>query len=108
MAELVTRVVQNKNTSFLHCNGAIKPLNGLWSSLSKVELVFLPPYAPNLNLIERYWKYFKKIVLYNRYYEKFDDFKTSCELFFKNIKKHKTALRSLLTENFHIVGKCTC
>lgn len=75
---------------------------------SKVELVFLPAYAPNLNLIERYWKYFRKIVLYNRYYEKFDDFKISCEIFFKNIKQHKTALRSLLTENFHIVGKCSC
>jgi len=32
---------------------------------SRIKLVFLPPYAPNLNLIERYWRYFKKIVLYN-------------------------------------------
>jgi transposase len=30
---------------------------------SKIELVFLPPYAPNLNLIERYWKFFKKQIL---------------------------------------------
>ena len=29
-------------------------------------LEFLPPYAPNLNLIERYWKLFKKKVLYGR------------------------------------------
>jgi hypothetical protein len=27
---------------------------------SKIELVFLPPYSPNLNLIERFWKFFKK------------------------------------------------
>jgi transposase len=27
---------------------------------SKIELIFLPPYAPNLNLIERYWRFFKK------------------------------------------------
>jgi transposase len=26
---------------------------------SKIELVFLPPYSPNLNLIERFWKFFK-------------------------------------------------
>ena len=38
---------------------------------SSIELIFLPPYAPNLNLIERYWKYFKKIVLYISYYEPF-------------------------------------
>ena len=73
---------------------------------SRVVLVFLPPYSPNLNLIERYWKYFKKIVLYNHYYEKFDEFKSACEAFFHNIRQHKMALRSLLTENFHIIGEC--
>jgi transposase len=36
---------------------------------SKIELVFLPPYAPNLNLIERYWWFFKKEILYGKYYE---------------------------------------
>ena len=73
---------------------------------SRVVLVFLPPYSPNLNLIERYWKYFKKIVLYNRYYEKFDEFKSACEQFFHNIRQHKNELSSLLTENFHIIGEC--
>jgi len=29
---------------------------------------FLPAYSPNLNLIERFWKFFKRQVLYNRYY----------------------------------------
>lgn len=47
---------------------------------SKIELVFLPPYSPNLNLIERYWKFFKKKVLYNRYYEKFNEFKDALDL----------------------------
>ncbi|WP_083398570.1 transposase [Nitrosomonas communis] len=35
---------------------------------SKIKLVFLPPSAPHLNLIERYWKFFKKKILYGRYY----------------------------------------
>lgn len=34
----------------------------------RIHLVFLPPYSPELNLIERVWKYFKKEVLYNKYY----------------------------------------
>jgi transposase len=34
---------------------------------SKIELVFLPPYAPNLNLIERYGRFFKKEILYGKY-----------------------------------------
>jgi len=70
---------------------------------SRVELMFLPPYAPNLNLIERYWKYFKKIILYNRYYETFDEFKKSCEHFFDNTDEHRSPLRSLLAENFQII-----
>ena len=42
---------------------------------SKIQIIFLPPYSPNLNLIERLWRFLKKIVLYNRYYERFVDFK---------------------------------
>ncbi len=72
---------------------------------SRIILVFLPPYSPNLNLIERYWKYFKKIVLYNRYYETFGEFKSACEKFFHNIGQYRDGLRSLLTENFHIIGE---
>jgi transposase len=49
---------------------------------SKIKLVFLPPHAPNLNLIERYWKFFKKKILYGRYYETFSLFKSTCEAFF--------------------------
>ena len=71
---------------------------------SRIKLVFLPPYAPNLNLIERLWKFFKKKVLYNRYYESFDEFRASCEEFFRNPRKYHRELRSLLTENFQIVG----
>ena len=39
-----------------------------------IELLFLPPYSPNLNLIERLWKLTKKRCLTNRYYENFDKF----------------------------------
>jgi transposase len=40
-----------------------------------VELLFLPPYSPTLNLIERLWKFVKKHCLYSKYYEKFEPFK---------------------------------
>ena len=48
---------------------------------SRIELMFLPPYSPNLNLIERFWKFFKKQVLYNQYYGTFRQFKSACEFF---------------------------
>jgi len=70
---------------------------------SKIKLIFLPPYCPNLNLIERLWKYFRKQVLYNRYYEHFAEFKAACLRFFEGIDEHVTALRSLLTENFQVI-----
>ena len=74
---------------------------------SKIKLIFLPPYSPNLNLIERLWKYFRKIVLYNKYYETFDEFKKACKSFFRRIKRHKGELSSLMTENFQIIGTNT-
>ena len=36
-----------------------------------IELLFLPSYSPNLNLIERLWKFVKKTCLYSKYYGKF-------------------------------------
>jgi transposase len=72
---------------------------------SRIKLVFLPPYAPNLNLIERLWKFFKKKVLYNRYYESFDGFHKACEDFFSNPGEYHGDLRLLLTENFEITGR---
>ena len=71
---------------------------------SRIKLVFLPPYAPNLNLIERLWKLFKKQTLYNRYFETFAEFKSACAAFFANPGKYRGEMRSLLTENFEIVG----
>jgi len=70
---------------------------------SRIKLVFLPAYAPNLNLIERFWKFFKKTILYNRYFESFSEFRAACEQFFQNPSEYKRELRSLLTENFAIV-----
>ncbi len=40
-----------------------------------IELLFLPSYSPNLNLIERLWKFVKKKCLYSQYYETFANFK---------------------------------
>jgi transposase len=46
-----------------------------------IELLYLPPYSPHLNLIERLWKFVKKNCLYSKYYSNFTFFKeaiTSC------------------------------
>jgi len=69
---------------------------------TKSKLIFLLPYSPNLNLIERYRKFFKKKVMNDHYYETFDEFKQACKNFFRKRKKYFPELQTLLTENFHI------
>jgi transposase len=70
---------------------------------SKIVCIPLPPYSPNLNLIERLWKFFKKKVLYNKFYESFDCFKDAVSHFFQyGIRKYKKDIMQLLAENFHI------
>lgn len=71
---------------------------------SKIKLLFMPPYSPNLNLIERLWKFMRKTILYNKYYEKFADFKAEVMRFFENIAEYNNKLSTLLTKNFQIIG----
>jgi transposase len=76
----------------------------VWEYLkeSKIELIYLPPYSPNLNLIERLWKFFKKKVIYNKYYERYEMFKYTVMQFFENIEVYENELKSLMSENFQL------
>ena len=69
---------------------------------SRIKIEFLPSYSPNLNLIERLWKFFYKKTLYNKYYETYEEFKDKCLGFFEAIGKYKGELRTLLTDNFQL------
>jgi transposase len=69
----------------------------------RIRLLFLPSYSPNLNIIERLWKFFKKKILYNTYYQDFAVFRKYCLNFFKNIEKFRTELQSLMTDNFQLI-----
>lgn len=66
-----------------------------------IELCYLPAYSPNLNLIERVWKFVKKQCLYSKYYADFATFKTAIETCVQEMPTtHKAALDSLLTLRF--------
>jgi transposase len=76
---------------------------------SKVKIIFLPPYSPNLNLIERLWRLLKKIDLYNEPYMggTTSDLlisKPRFSSFFANIKQYRPELESLMTLKFHTLG----
>lgn len=70
---------------------------------SKIKLVFLPSYSPNLNLIERLWKFFKKKVLYNRYHENIKVFRKACIKFFRNIHEHYDEIKKFMTGEFELI-----
>jgi transposase len=66
-----------------------------------IELLFLPPYSPNLNLIERLWRFVRKECLYNTYYEHFDAFKQAItQCLAETTGRHQAALNHLLTLEF--------
>lgn len=74
---------------------------------TRIRMLYLPAYSPNLNLIERLWKFYHRKVLYNQYVETFQEFRAKTVRFFKYIRKYKDELSSLLTENFEIIGATT-
>jgi transposase len=72
-----------------------------------IELLFLPAYSPNLNLIERLWKFVKKQVLYSKYYSDFSHFRgaiTDCLT--QTHTTHRNEIDCLLTLNFQAFRKC--
>ena len=66
-----------------------------------IELLYLPAYSPNLNLIERFWKWVKKQCLYSKYYATSADFQAAIqECIAQAPSKHPAELESLLTLQF--------
>jgi transposase len=68
-----------------------------------IELLFLPSYSPNLNLIERLWRFLKREALYGRYHPTFADFQAAIQDTLAQLStKHKDSLASLMTLNFQV------
>jgi transposase len=68
-----------------------------------IGLIFLPPYSPNLNLIDRFWKLVKAKVLNAAYHGTFEDFKRTIDDCVSGSEgKHKKETASLISENFQL------
>jgi transposase len=85
------------NTSYHHAP-AVKQV----AAALRMELLYLPPYSPNLNLIERFWKFVGRKVARNRYYATFVEFRTAVQNVLNNIAAYGDELASLLTERFQL------
>ena len=84
------------NARYQHCilvEEAAKILN--------ITLLFLPSYSPNLNIIERLWKFTKKKILYAKYYDSPVKFHLAITDFFQTVNdKYNADLKNLLTLKF--------
>ena len=72
---------------------------------SRIRLEFLPPYSPNLNIIERLWRFMHKHTTYSRFYPTFQEFREELLMFFQRLPdEFADSLRSLLTLRFNILS----
>lgn len=69
----------------------------------KFQIEFLPPYAPNLNLIERFWRFVKEKLVKNTYYEKYKTFRAQAFRLLNHVDKHVDEFKTLMVEKFEIV-----
>ena len=97
--QAVTLVMDNAR--YQHCALVVSKAAALG-----IELLFLPAYSPNLNLIERLWKLVKKRCLTNRYYPDFEKFRAAIDGCLDDLNgAAKAELDSLLTLRFQFFGK---
>jgi transposase len=84
------------NARYQH-NAAVKAL----AKQLRIRLLFLPPYSPNLNLIERLWKFTKRRALYGRYHPTFAAFQAAVQETLDGLSTtHAESLKTLMTLNF--------
>ena len=71
---------------------------------SRIRLHYLPPYSPNLNPIERLWKVFREMTLYNRYFATCWDFFAEVRSFFADkVHRLRKLLKERINDNFQII-----
>jgi len=108
----IEKAYPDKSKVHIFCDNAGYYRNGEVTKYlkdSKVELHFLPPYSPNLNPIERLWKWMKEKVVYNSYYKEFEDFRQAIRGFFSTLSGldpgsiFAKQLKSRITDNFRVV-----
>ena len=94
----------DKKTIYIFCDNAKYYYNAelkAWLDKNpRVVQLFLPTYSPNLNLIERLWKFLRKKVVNTTFYPTFQEFRQAIRNFFANLANYKEELRSLMRHNF--------
>ena len=67
----------------------------------RFDLRHLPAYSPNLNLIERLWKFLRKEAL-QKWHPSFEDMQRAVAEVLDNLPRYRKQLQTLMTERFHL------
>ncbi len=80
-----------------------KPVVKEWLARHRqFRLVFLPAYSPNLNLIERLWKFLRKEALH-RWHKTFEAMQEAVAEVLDHLERYRSELDRLMSEEFHIL-----
>jgi len=76
----------------------------LKSTNSCIKMMFLPPYAPHLNPIERLWGVMHKYVTHNKFYQTYNQFSEAIlEFFEQTMPAQWHDFRDRVTDNFRVI-----
>jgi transposase len=64
----------------------------------------IPAYSPNVNLIERLWKFMRAKAL-SRWHKTFSAMQAAVSEVMDHLEDHRAELRTLMTEKYHIIDK---
>jgi len=91
------------NARYQHCRRVIDQASQL-----EIQLLFLPPYSPNLNLIERLWRFVRQTTLTTEYFDSFATFKAAIQgCLAQSQTTYKNELDSLLVLKFQTFKNVT-
>jgi transposase len=95
--ELINIIADNSTTHYS------KVVQAYLKEHPKIRLIFIPPYSPNLNLIERLWKFLRKKKINTTYYEKLKDFRQNILDFLDNINLYTDEIKKFVGTKLHLM-----
>lgn len=105
--ELICKVYHHKELIVLHLDNApyfhAKIVKKWLEGHPQIVISPLPAYAPNLNPIERLWRFVKGELVKNRYYEKYKTFRATVFRLLNNLDTHIEELKTLINDHFEMV-----
>ncbi len=90
------KIVMILDNARIHHAKLIQPF--LNEHKNRLRLIFLPPYSPELNLIEGLWKWLKQSVIHNVFYKNINEIRKAVQGFIRHINERPSEVIQRLCE----------